>query len=182
MSEGVNVMALRLAGSTVAGMLMLGLVGVTPVSASPVTTVTMSVSGCEGCTFIAHDGRTWAHAWRKVAVTAPVSAGETTLVIPRKLTRTTSLEVVHPAGLTVPGATAFVAFSWSKVGGYWSGGICWGKQKGAKAHLKIDVSEFRARPVPGAAKETFIRARLAKLPPKAQAGVNGSPGCPELAR
>lgn len=174
-------MALRLVGSTVSGMVMLGLASVAPASAGPVTTVTMSVSGCEGCTFI-HDGRTWAHAWRKVAVTEPVSAGQTTLVIPRKLTRTTSLEVVHPAGLTVPGATAFVAFSWSKVGGYWSGGICWGKQKGAKAHLGIDVSEFRARPVPGAVKETFIRARLAKLPPNAQAGVNGSPGCPELAR
>ncbi len=175
-------MVLRLASSTVSGMLLVGLAGVTPASASPVTTVTMSVSGCEGCTFIAHDGRTWEHAWRKVAVTAPVADGETKLVIPRKLTRTTSLEVVHPAGLTVPGATAFVAFSWSKVGGYWSGGICWGKQKGAKAHLNIDVSEFRTRPVPGAAKETFIRARLAKLPPKAQAGVNGSPGCPELSR
>lgn len=175
-------MALRLLGSTVSGILVLCLVGVTPVSASPVTTVTMSVTGCEGCTFIAHDGRTWAHAWRKVAVTAPVSAGETTLVIPRRLTRTTSLEVVHPEGLTVPGATAFVAFSWSKVDGYWSGGICWGKQKGAKAHLRVDVSKFRARPYPGADKETFIRARLAKLPPKAQAGVNGSPGCPELAR
>lgn len=156
-------------------------VGVAPAAAGPKTTVHLKVSGCEGCTFIAHDGRTWAGSWKKVATSTPVTAGRATITVPRKNTPTTSLEVVHPDGLGAQNATPFVAFSWVKSAGFWTGGICWGKQKGADARLNIVVTEFTGRAVPGAPKERFIRARLAKLPAKAQAGVNGSPGCPQYA-
>lgn len=169
-----------LVATTVAVTAVVG-VCATPAAADSKTTVRLNVRGCEGCTFIAHDGRTWAGSWKKVATSTPVTAGKATVVIPRRNTPTTSLEVVHPDGLGAQNATAFVAFSWVKASGFWTGGICWGKQKGAKARLNIVVTEFTGRAVPGAPRERFIRARLAKLPTKAQAGVNGSPGCPQYA-
>ncbi|HQR79763.1 MAG TPA: hypothetical protein PLT68_06070 [Actinomycetota bacterium] len=155
---------------------------VVPAVAGPTTTVHLRVTGCEGCTFVAHDGRTWKGSWRKVATSTPVTNGKATITVPRKSTPTTSLEVVHPDGLGAQNAIAFVAFSWRKSAGFWTGGICWARQKGASARLHIVVTEFTGRAVPGAPKERFIRARLAKLPAKAQAGVNGSPGCPQYAR
>jgi hypothetical protein len=168
-------------GAIAAGASALLLLGVAPADAGQVTTVRLKVSGCEGCKFIAHDGRTWKKAWRKVATSTQVVDGRSVIKIPRKLTRTTSLEVVHPEGFIEMNARPFVAFTWEKQDGMWVGGICWGKQKGARARLRIVVTEYKARPVPGAARETFIRSRLAKLPRAASAGVNGSPGCPELA-
>lgn len=101
--------------------------------------------------------------------------------MPRKNTPTTSLEVIHPGDLGAQNSTALVAFSWKKSAGSWTGGICWGKQKGASARLHSVVTEFTGRAVPGAPKERLIRARRAKLPTKAQSGVNGSPGCPRYA-
>ncbi len=115
-----------------AAMAMLG-AGISPAAAGPVTTIKLNVSGCEGCTFIAHNGRTWAGSWKKVATSTPVTAGKATIRVPRKNTPTTSLEVVHPDGLGAQNATAFVAFSWVKADGFWTGGICWGKQKRARA-------------------------------------------------
>ena len=154
---------------------------VVPATAGPTTTVHLKVTGCQGCTFIAHDGRTWARSWKKVATSTPVTNGKATITVPRKNTPTTSLEVVHPDGLGAQNATAFVAFSWNKSAGFWTGGICGGKKRGANARLRIVATEFTGRAVPGAPKERFIRARLARLPKKAQAGVNGSPGCPQYA-
>lgn len=125
-----------------------------------------------------------------------------TITVPRKNTPTTSLEVIHPGDLGAQNSTAFVAFSWKKSAGSWTGGICWGKQKGASARLHSVVTEFTGRAVPGAPKERLIRARLAKLryrvaagapkerfirarraklPTKAQSGVNVSPGRPRYA-
>lgn len=144
--------------------------------------VRLDVRGCEGCTFIAHDGSTWGGSWKKVAMSTQVTNGMATIRVPRRDTPTTSLEVVHPDGLGAQNATALVAFTWTKANGYWSGGICWGKRKGVRARLNIVGTEFTGRAVPGAPKGRFIRARLAKLPVKAQAGVNGSPGCPEYRR
>lgn len=155
--------------------------GGAPAAAGPTTTVHLKVTGCEGCTFVARDGRTWARSWKKVATSTPVTNGKATITVPRKNTPTTSLELVHLDGLGAQNATAFVAFSWRKTAGSWTGGICWGRKKGADARLKIVVTEFTGPAVPGAPKERFIRARLAKLPKKAQAGVNGSPGCPHYA-
>ena len=167
-------------GAVAAACVIVG-AGSAPAAAGPTTTIHLKVTGCEGCTFIAHDGRTWARSWKKVATSTPVTNGKATITVPRKNTPTTSLEVVHPDDLGAQNATAFVAFSWKKSAGFWTGGICWGKKKGADARLRIVVTEFTGRAVPGAPKEQFIRARLAKLPKKAQAGVNGSPGCPQYA-
>lgn len=172
----------RFASLGAAGAAVLAVLGAPPVSADPVTKVSLQVTGCEGCRFIAHDGRTWKHAWRRVAVSAPVLDGRTSVTVPRESTPTLSLEVRHPRGYATANAVPYVAFSWTKQDGHWQGGICWGKQKGATARLHIVVTTYRGRPVPGEPKETMIRARLSKLPPKAQAGVQGVPGCPAMAR
>ena len=96
--------------------------GVAPAAAGPKTTVHLNVSGCEGCTFVAHDGRRWAGSWKKVATSTPVTAGKATIAVPRENTPTTSLEVVHRDGLNAQNATPFVAFSWVKSSGFWTGG------------------------------------------------------------
>lgn len=152
--------------------LMVG-IGIAPATAST-TTIRLNVSGCEGCTFIAHAG-----SWKKVATSTTVTKGKATIKVPRNKTPKMSLELMHPDGLSGPGATPFVAFEWlrySNMPGHY-GKICWGEQADARANLYIKVSKWRTREVPGAPKELFIRARLADLPAKAHAGVNGTPGC-----
>ncbi len=164
---------------------LVGLVG-SPAVAGPKTTVRLNVSGCEGCTFVAHDGRTWEKSWEKVATSTPVLDGRATIVVARRLTPVMSFEVAHPDGLGSENATAFVATSWKRAKSnydgsyYWDGGICLGRRLGKTATLNVVVTEYVDRIGPGTPKERFIDARLAKLPAKAYAGVNGSPGCPEF--
>ena len=156
-----------------AGLSMTAL-AIAPAAAGPKTTIRLDVTGCEGCTFVAHAG-----TWKKLATSTPVVNGKAKISVPRNKTPKLSLEVKHPAGLSGPGATPFVAFDWLRYrnmpGRY--GAICWGEQAGASARLDIAVSKWRTRPVPGAPKDLFIKARIASLPAKAFAGVNGTPGC-----
>lgn len=168
--------------ATIGSALALGLIA-SPASADPMTTVKLSVKGCEGCVFLVHSGKNIDKAWDVVTRSTPVTNGKATFSVRQSITKYVSLEVEHPKGYPAPGAAPFVAFGWVKYKNTYPGGpkrygqICWGKQKGAKAKLNIVVRTYRARPVPAAPKETVIGARLAKLPKQAQAGVNGTPGC-----
>lgn len=147
------------------------LVAVAPATAASTTTVSMNVIGCEGCRFIAHDGKTVRHAWRKVAMSAPVVNGQTSITVPRKGTPYTSFEVKHPEGLTENNAVAFVAFRKNP-----TNNICWGKKQGAQATLYIIVTTNQGRL--GNVPVTYISARVADAQPESRAGVNGTPGCP----
>lgn len=147
------------------------MIATAPAHAAPITTVTMNVTGCEGCRFIAHNGKTVQHAWRKVATSAPVVNGQTSITVPRKGTPYTSFEVEHPQGLSENNAVAFVAFRKKP-----ANAICWGKKQGAQATLDIIVTTNRGWL--GNTRVTYISARLASAPPESRAGVNGTPGCP----
>lgn len=145
--------------------------------AGSTTTITMRVTGCEGCVFIAHNGKRIRSAWKVVSKSTPVVEGKATLVVPRRQTRWISFEVDHPLGYTEWNASAFVATRpmTGKMKGSWD--LCWNKQAGSTARLNVVVTEYRDRVGIDDPISTFIHARLAKLPPKASIGVNGTPGC-----
>lgn len=155
-----------------------------PVWAQPKTTVHLKVEGCDNCIFIVHNGRNSDKAWNEVTSTAPVTEGKASFRVRSKITPYLSLEVVHPEGYSSANAVAFVAFGWKKYSTRfpgakgWYGDICWGKRKGPTATLNIVVTEYLGRFPPNTPKQPFIRARLEKLPQRAEAGVNGTPGCP----
>lgn len=156
----------------------------TPAAADAKTTITLNVDGCEGCVFVVHNGRNVERAWDEAARSTPVTDGTATVRVRRKMTPYLSLEVVHPLGYSSENAVPFVAFDWDKYSTQfpgakgWYGDICWGKRKGPKATLNIVVTEYLGAFPPGTPKQPFIRARLAKLPKRAEAAVNGTPGCP----
>ena len=158
-----------------------------PATAAPRTTVTLNVEGCEGCVFVVHNGKNSERAWDEITESTPVTDGQTTFRVRRKITPYISLEVKHPLGYSSENAVPFVAFGWHKYSTQfpdakgWYGDICWGKRKTATATLNVVVTEYPGAFPPGTEKQTFIRARLAKLPKRAEAGVNGTPGCPMFA-
>ena len=157
-----------------------------PAWAQPKTTVHLNVEGCDGCVFVVHNGRNIEMAWNEVTSTAPVIDGRTTFRVRSKITPYLSLEVVHPDGYASENAVAFVAFGWEKYSTRfpgakgWYGDICWGKHKSRTATLNIVVTEYLGRFPPNTPEQPFIRARLKRLPKRAEAGVNGTPGCPEF--
>lgn len=168
---------IRTITSGVAVATAVGTLGACPAMAGSTTTITMRVTGCEGCVFIAHNGKRIRSAWKVVSKSTPVVEGKATLVVPRRQTRWISFEVDHPLGYTEWNASAFVATRpmTGKMKGSWD--LCWNKQAGSTARLNVVVTEYRDRVGIDDPISTFIHARLAKLPPKASIGVNGTPGC-----
>lgn len=166
----------RIGAVTVLGLALgLGLPG--QASAEETTKIRLQVRGCEGCVFIAHNGKRPAKAWNKAAVSSEVRNGKAVMVVPTRITPWMSLEVQHPRNYSSGNAVPFVAFDWLRASYGMTGEICWNTVAGPSERLSIVVSKFRGRPVPGVPKETMIRARLAQLPDKAMAGVNGTPIC-----
>ena len=150
-------------------------------AAPPNTVISLRVKGCEGCVFVAHNGRNPSRAWNDIAVSDIVLKGKAMLIVPTRITPTLTLEVKHPKGYGSGGATPFVAFQWVRYANPYPGGpkrygeICWGSSMGEEQTLNIAVTKAKGRDYPGGPKVIIIRAHVRGLPKKAGAGINGTP-------
>jgi hypothetical protein len=140
-------------------------------SASPTTNIKLKVSGCQGCVFIAHNGKVNVKGWDVIGTSTAVSRGTARLQVPRRLTKGLMLEVRHPAGYGAGGAVAFVKLSNKRTG------ICWNK-KLKKAHkFKVLVQTKPGTFEDGSPTKVINAWRKGVGKPERAIGINGTPSC-----
>jgi hypothetical protein len=140
-------------------------------SAAPTTNIKLKVSGCNGCVFIAHNGKVNRKGWDVIATSSAVSNGLARLQVPRRQTKGLMLEVWHPAGYGAGGAVAFVKLSNKR------SGICWNKKLKKSHKFNVRVSTKPGTFENGSPTKVINAWREGAGKPKHAVGVNGTPSC-----